>query len=144
MSTRYVGLTPAMRRCLDDLRAGHVSSNAMYLKAVDAGFVREELSERTPLSKRITPRGHAALAAPRMTQAELDMLCGIDVNPCFSCYGHEWAMAHKFSRAGWIEQWTIGDIPGGEALIYLTPAGRIALNNVRAAIGSPDYKENMT
>src|SRR6478609_5538141 len=69
MST--VGLTKAREKALRDY--GN-ASDRMLSELVRGGFL-----EDAPMNcYNITPRGHAARAAPRMTQAEYDWLCYIE------------------------------------------------------------------
>lgn len=127
MST--VGLTKAMREALENPgREG-----TAYKRAVAAGFLvtgkvfYEGFGWGEGL--KLTPRGHAALAAPRMTKAELCSLEGVEINGiCFAKAG---------LNKGWIER------DSDYSPWRLTPAGRTALNNVRAAMGSPDWKEGL-
>lgn len=120
MST--VGLTKAQREWIETLRA----------RAIERGWVAVDPNDKG--RRFITPRGHAALAAPSMTQAELDTLLLAEE------FDHArdvivWdagAVARRCQRKGWV-----ANREG------LTPAGRTALNNVRAATGSPDYKEEL-
>ena len=123
MST--VGLTKAREKALRDY--GN-ASDRMLSELVRGGFL-----EDAPMNcYNITPRGHAARAAPRMTQAEYDWLCYIESG----AEGTPSPMYTRLFNRGWIEPATAG-------LTRLTPAGRTALNNVRAAMGSPDWKEDV-
>jgi hypothetical protein len=73
MTTRAPGLTAAMRRFLESLQNGsnYIPTERTYREAYEMGFT-------SPGGGQLTPRGQAALAAPRMTAAELAMLerCG--------------------------------------------------------------------
>jgi hypothetical protein len=95
-------------------------------RAYNYGFVR--IME--PGIYELTPRGQAALAAPRMTAAELAMLERLDA-PLLSesIGGRDWKVIDGLVERGWV------------AGMYLTPAGLTALNNMRAAMGSAEYKE---
>lgn len=138
MST--VGLTKAMLVALERVRK-HAADlwlqPSMAAKLHDRGLVYfvGHMVE-------ITPRGHAALAAPRMTQAELNMLCYAEKMPDYHfAAGAIFATAERLVERGWLRI---------ESLHYcrswrprLTHAGRTALNNVRAAMGSPDWEEGL-
>lgn len=119
MST--VGLTKAQRLALESLRDyGHwprsIRTRAMRSALNAAGLVR--YGPTNPYE--LTPRDHAALAAPRMTDEQYTALALIE--------GHgEAVVTHPrvyatFVRNGWVSYRRI------------TPAGRTALNNVRAAM----------
>lgn len=124
MST--VGLTKAQERALLQIRDGRHEAVSYKMRA--------ELSKLglvyfTGLEPITSARGHAALAAPRMTKAELCSLEGVEINGiCFARAGED---------RGWIER------DNDHSPWRLTSAGRTALNNVRAAMGSPDWKENV-
>jgi hypothetical protein len=120
MST--VGLTKAQERALRNY--GDASDRML------AALVRDGFLVDAPMNcYDLTPRGHAALAAPRMTDEQYTTLALIE--------GHgEAVVTHPriyatFVRNGWVSYRRI------------TPAGRTALNNVRAAMGSPDWKEGL-
>jgi hypothetical protein len=117
------GLTEAMRRALE---RGEYSRAALQA-AIDAGFINED-----PSAEWLTPRGQAALAAPRVTAAELAVLTyleeGIGTSPRYSAW-------LSCERNGWI------DFNNGYECWDFTPAGTTALNNIRAASGSPDWRE---
>jgi hypothetical protein len=128
MST--VGLTEDQRTTLA-LISGHGEAVVVHPR-VYAALARKGLV----VGRDVTPRGHAALAAPRMTQAELETLenCEADLYVTIRMpSGHEWRTLGRFRNAGLVS-------PLG---FSLTPAGRTALNNVRAAMGSPDWKEGL-
>ena len=116
MST--VGLTKAMREALERVHQNAADiTPAMRVKLCERGLVYF-----AGLCTLLTSRAHAAPAAPRMTQAELEALSDtMHASP---------RALERLRRRGWWD--------GG-----ITPAGRTALNNVRAAMGSPDYKEGL-
>lgn len=135
MST--VGLTKAQREWIETLRA----------RAIERGWVAVDPNDKG--RRFITPRGHAALAAPRMTQAEYDAMRGIEERHKCSSYRYKHQISsvvfNRMERAGWITK-----EPNIDGWVELTPAGRTALNNVRAAmpgewrqVGSPDWKEGL-
>jgi len=133
MST--VGLTKAMRGALECVR----DFGCLPDKADRCGKRLIDAHLATPINPGewiILPRGHAALAAPRMTQAELETLenCEDDLYVTIRMpSGHEWRTLGHLRDAGFVS-------PLG---FSITPAGRTALNNVRAAMGSPDWKEGL-
>jgi hypothetical protein len=107
----------------------------MRSKAIAAGFITKE-REGNRVSFPTTPRGQAALAAPRMTAAELQMMEWADAGKriptalmLIRAYESLWSK-------GWLEP---DEAAGGK----LTPAGLTALNNMRAAMGSAEYKETV-
>ena len=120
MST--VGLTKARERDLRLVLGGRASiiPQGRINGLTNAGFL--------DASENVTPRGRAALAAPRMTQKEYVFLSWVERG--------EWAVYSpanqrifdSCSKQGWVNL-------GG-----LTPAGRTALNNVRAAMPG-EWKE---
>lgn len=123
MST--VGLTKARERALRN-----------YGDAPDrmlAALVRDGFLVDAPMNcYDLTPRGHAALAAPRMTDCQFHCLQWIE-----SGFAQSWRprgqTINDCVSKGWLES----------GVWSLTPAGRTALNNVRAARGSPDWKEGL-
>ena len=123
MST--VGLTKAMLRDLEYYRdgKGECASYGLFDRLCDMGLV--DRSEWI-----LTPRGHAALAAPRMTQGEDDVLAALAVGNVLWAT-HRSAVLTRCERRGWVHDATVS-LPMG-----LTPAGRTALNNVRAAMPGP-------
>lgn len=131
--SKTLGLTPAMRKALELIRDRQFCGNKMLNSAIKAEFVWIDIEQN---DCGLTPRGHAALAAPKMTQAEYEYLEFVD-------HGH-WRTSFSAagSRVRWqcIEKRWIRKIVG--ASDRLTPSGHKALNDVRAAIGSVDYKES--
>lgn len=126
MST--VGLTKARREALERVHQNAADiTPAMRVKLCERGLVYF-----AGLCTLLTSRGHAARAAPRMTQAELAYL--IEIDRTGERRGANGALIDK---KGYAER----DYVGGPW--RLTPAGRTALNNVRAAMGSPDWKEGL-
>lgn len=125
MST--VGLTKAMRDALEHRRKGtwFVVSKATQQRAEQAGFIEARMLGNEGLS----PRGHAALAAPRMTQAEYDGLKWLSTYIVRYAIGHRLRMVRRLSSRGFANF----DPFTGDASI--NDAGRTALNNVRAAMG---------
>jgi hypothetical protein len=128
MTTRAPGLTAAMERGLIDRSTANCTT---LQRLYDRGLI----SDLSRMSE-VTPRGQAALAAPRMTAAELRIM--------------EWAGAEKRIPTGlmltrayrslWNRFWLEPDeATGGK----LTPAGLTALNNMRAAMGGAEYKETV-
>lgn len=133
MST--VGLTKAMRRALEAAKCV-CPLGRMYDALIRRGLITSNRTAEFGFTHEITPRGHAALAAPRMTQAELETLenCEADLYVTLRMpSGHEWLTLGRLRDAGFVS-------PLG---FSLTPAGRTALNNVRAAMGSPEYKDGL-
>ncbi|MBA8886101.1 hypothetical protein FHW12_000292 [Dokdonella fugitiva] len=135
MST--VGLTKAEMSGLQYIRGDHecMPTAATFGRLHDRGLC-------TPGGGQLTPRGHAALAAPRMTQAEYKVL-----ELCIDKH-----VDLILQRAGSLKSWKalrdagyIGYEVDGDYLqiVCIFPAGRTALNNVRAAMGSPDWKEGL-
>ena len=128
MTTRAPGLTEAMRRALSNLDG----NRAVMERLCELGLIREVF----PGDYRITPRGQAALAAPRVTVAELAMLerleswsgivHGRDITTAANL--HMRGLACAFKSGGFIK-------------VRKTDAGTTALNNIRAASGPPEWKE---
>ena len=123
MTTRAPGLTAAMRKMLEELASPelYIGRGADLKRLVDAGFARKAIDHM----HFITPRGQAALAAPRMTAAELSLLERIEKDPNATLDLGYSALHCK----GWVE------------FGALTPAGLTALNNMRAAMGSAEWRE---
>jgi len=125
-----VGLTKAMRAALEN-------KGAVPRRTFDRARRLGLLGDIGLGVFRLTPRGHAALAAPRMTQGEYDVLTNADqlnFRPPFSPQESRirWSLINKL----WMKS--------GEGLSdWLTPSGLKALNDVRAATGSELYKDNM-
>ena len=124
--TKRLGLTPAMRRAL---HAFPVVSGDMFRRLLDLGLIEDPVK---PFVRRhagycVSPRGHAALDAPTMTQAEYDVLAALAAGNVLSATHHS-AVLTRCKRRGWVHDATVS-IPIG-----LTPTGRTALNNVRAAM----------
>lgn len=127
MST--VGLTKAMREALTDwLNA----PSAIRWRAYKAGFSTDWLR-----NAEITPRGRAALAAPRMTQAEYDALKWL------STYIVRYAINHRLRMIRHLSSRGFANFDPLTRDASINDAGRTALNNVRAAMGSPDWKEGL-
>lgn len=122
-----VGLTAAMRKALEN--PGH--ADTCWKRAVAAGFLRNARIHYAGFGwgegLELTPRGHAALAAPRMTQAELGLMERIEVS-AYAALELGYSALHC---KGWVSEGA------------LTPSGLKALNDVRAATGSELYKDNM-
>lgn len=139
MST--VGLTKAMRNALEHAQRGYYD---LIKRPTWIRINEEELVDR---NGRLTTRGHAALAAPRMTKAELKLLELME-RPSHEPAGHAlgWIAigstqrrtAQRLRRSG-LATFDCMDCWNGR----LNTAGRTALNNVRAAMGSPDWKEGL-
>ena len=128
MST--VGLTKAMREALERVHQNAADiTPAMRVKLCERGLVYF-----AGLCTLLTSRGHAALAAPRMTQAEFHYM---DVVMNETAPSPDTAMAKRIIAKGW------GQCSPRAWWVQFTPAGRTALNNVRAAMGSPDWKEGL-
>jgi hypothetical protein len=129
--TKYLGLTPAMRKALVDGFRSHASRRDALAK----GFVRLWTIGGL-MSFSITQRGHAALAAPKMTQAEFEMLTNVENGkPVFEGNMKGTRTFERLLNREFL------DFQLSSPLIIVSPAGRTALNNIRAAIGSPDYEE---
>jgi len=129
MST--VGLTKAMRDGLELASRGYID----LIKRPT--WVRLREAELVDLDGKLTPRGHAAWVAPRMTQAELTMLERAEADGAMYYdtsrpLTAQCLVLRNARKNGWLDC--------GRSL---TPAGRTALNNVRAAMGSPDWKEGL-
>lgn len=118
------GLTEAMERDLRLVAQGNSESVREHGigRLFDAGLV--------DFDENITPRGQAALAAPRVTAAELEYM---DVTMNEGTPSPNTAMAKRIIAKGWA-QYTPG------LWVQFTSAGRTA-NNVRAASGSAEWKE---
>lgn len=135
MST--VGLTKAIERALDYAKRGR------YDLIKRPTWVRLREAELVDRDGKLTPRGHAALAAPRMTQAEYDAICHMDKYRAFSrdepvpYSSRQVRLVKRLEERGFVGNGTEYDFS------WLTPVGRTALNNVRAAMGSPDWKEGL-
>lgn len=121
--SKPLGLTPARRRALEDRSRDWPQDE--FLRS--AGLIDGLIGARTP-------RGHAALAAPKMTQAEYDLLCasergelGRETFPS----GEQWRTFDRMCERGYINRYKAWE---------LTPSGHKALNDVRAAIGSAEWK----
>jgi len=111
------GLTEAMRRALvsgSHSPAMQEKLRALGLVAPQRGFLQ------------ITPRGQAALAAPRVTAAELAMLERIERGGTPDRIDR---VVYALMDKGWMVAGKLSD------------TGTTALNNVRAASGSPEWKE---
>ena len=137
MST--VGLTKARQSALallvscrnaDDFALALQAVGRTMLRALHAGKLIDD-------EGRPTKRGHAAIAAPRMTQAEYDALKWLSTYIVRYAIGHRRRMMRRLSSRGFANF----DPFTGDASI--NDAGRTALNNVRAAMGSPDWKEGL-
>jgi len=128
MST--VELTKAETSGLQYIRGDHecMPTAATFGRLHDRGLC-------TPGGGQLTPRGHAALAAPRMTKAELALLTRIG-DGSMSVRRGERRVALRLNR----RRLALYDL--FDETIQIVDAGRIALNNVRAAMGSPDWKED--
>jgi len=117
------GLTEAMEYWLRMVARGRASnvSQKVINKLIEAGLIDRD--------ENITPRGQAALAAPRVTAAEYEGLCeaekGWTPTPA--------RMRNRLHSLGWV-------VGLGIYASHLTPAGTTALNNIRAASGSPEWK----
>ena len=110
------GLTEAMRRALSNLDG----NRAVMERLCELGLIAWNNEGAGQDGWHYTPRGQAALAAPRMTAAELETLSDtMHASP---------RALERLRKRGW---WDDG----------ITPAGTTALNNIRAASGSPDWKE---
>jgi hypothetical protein len=132
MST--VGLKDARRSALTLLAdCRNADDFALALQAVGRTMLRALHTDKLIDDEgRPTKRGHAALAAPRMTQGEYMLLECLDAGM--------WTGA----RVVWQSCIDHGWVDNTSTPWRLTTAGRIALNNVHAAIGSPEYREDMT
>jgi len=126
MST--VGLTKAMRDGLELASRGYID----LIKRPT--WVRLREAELVDLDGKLTPRGHAAWVAPRMTPGEFHYM-NVVMNE--STPSPDTAMAKRIIAKGW------GQCSPSAWWVQFTPAGRTALNNVRAAMGSPDWKEGL-
>lgn len=137
--SKTLGLTPAMRTMLEwyarptakrfEQPLWGASDSRTLNMLVDLGlFNRYHWT--------LTPRGHAALAAPKMTQAEYELLEWAE----FGLLNRVLFGARARVRHGLIDKLWIRC--GGGLPDELTPSGLKALNNVRAAIASADYKES--
>lgn len=109
------GLTPAMRRALTNLRGGLPVGLRTSGRALESGFIHREGT-----SYRLTPRGHAALAAEPMTDEQYTALALIE--------GHGDAVVTHLAvyKALWLCGWV--------SKHFITPAGRAQLHNIRAAM----------
>lgn len=130
MST--VGLTKAQDRALRYLDGNRRMMEHLF----DAGLIAWNNTGGGQDGWYHTPRGHAALAAPRMTHGQFQWLCFLEAVHCARPRGSDRATDKNMRSAGFVE---VRD----DGFSVLTPAGRTALNNVRAAMGSPDWKENV-
>lgn len=133
--TKPPGLTEAMRRVLEDMRRGVTApgmSRAMHQRLSAAALIAPaslQIHMETGAKDVLTPRGQAALAAPRVTALELESLCAVERSGIRQGLGDR-----RLDRESWITRDYVG------APWKLTPAGTAALNNVRAASGSPEWK----
>jgi hypothetical protein len=91
----------------------------------------------------LTPRGFAALAAPRVTAAEFWLLKTLEHRGQFILnttspqqMAARWRTFDRLCERGWVE----ANLTPGNIGVDLTPAGTTALNNIRAASGSPEWK----
>jgi len=127
------GLTEAMRRTIECPRH---AANGIRSKAIAAGFITMERDDDDPsnyVGYPITPRGQAALAAPRVTAAEYELLARIRQG-LRHLQGAEYRTFKSMREKGWVCTGRLSADP------ELTDAGTTALNNVRAASGSPEWK----
>lgn len=134
MST--VGLTKAMREALERVHQNAADiTPAMRVKLCERGLVYF-----AGLCTLLTSRGHAARAAPRMTQNEYEVLAILDAfdGRAKILHGPDATSARSLYRRGFC---TYGFGSSGKRAAAITPTGRTALNNVRAAMGSPDWFE---
>jgi hypothetical protein len=152
--SKTLGLTPAMRRvgeqCVaegsivfggldetiprprfDVVRAMHAQN---MLKLHIGSSDHFAASEWLPTQQLI-----AALAAPKMTQAEYDVLCSFDHDAHKRLYSTAALIGNRLAKRGFLS--TFPDPIVGRVQFYRTDAGHKALNDVRAAIGSAEYKE---
>ena len=119
--TKRLGLTPAMRRALDDIGSARFGT---FKRLCEMGLARVGNRvgpyDETVYFRIITPRGQAALAAEPMTDAQYTALALIAEHG-------DAVVTHSVSlalvRRGWIYAYSI-----------ITPAGRTQLHNVRAAM----------
>lgn len=129
MST--VGLTKAMRRALERLWYDAANATPHMRKTLcDLGLIRIWPGD---VLDTITPRGHAALAAPRMTQAEYSALSWIENNGPTKL---EYVLNWRLEERGFLSVSLFDCRP----TFFITPAGRTALNNARAAMPG-EWKE---
>lgn len=139
MST--VGLTKARQSALALLaECRNADDFAIALQAVGRTMLRAlHTAKLIDDEGRPNTRGHAALAAPRVTAAELAMLERCETlgrgNLIVLPNGPEFETLRRLKDRDWITSAFVD--------CFLTPAGRTALNNVRAAMGSPDWKEGL-
>lgn len=126
-----VGLTKARQRALETWKRGGCVQLRMLTSLMDDGLAQYVAGE--PL----TPRGHAALAAPRMTVSQFRILAYLESGSWPDDRSVSSSSAWRScADKGWIEYES--DFDWG-----LTPSGLKALNDVRAATGSELYKDNM-
>jgi hypothetical protein len=110
-----------MRRGLRDPKD---ANGATLQRLFDLGLIDEPNRHASR-----TPRGQAALAAPRVTALELESLCAVERS------GIRWGGKDgRLDVDGWITRDYVG------APRKLTDAGNTDLNNNRAASGSPEWK----
>lgn len=138
------GLTPAMRRALENARDHGDTAFDLRGRSAYGGHVKVlmALRNRDLLDPKgdPSPRGHAAIAAPRVTAAELAMLEFLAAVKVAYVRGGDVVMARKLSRIRRDGTYFVSfDCATRRA--FLTPAGTTALNNVRAASGSADWRE---
>lgn len=118
-----------MRRALSNLDD---VSEPRVLKLCEQGFAERRDNPWIGYFYRLTPRGQAALEAPRVTAAEYICLLTAEKLEGTRSVSVRWISPadQRVQELGWV---TFG---------RLTKAGTTALNNVRAASGSADWKEN--
>jgi len=127
------GLTEAMRRKLLLVAQGQNILQRDWNALCEQGFAAMQCGFRM-----LTPRGFAALAAPRVTAAELAMLERLESWEG-TIHGRDVTIAKSLRKKGLA---LCGFGSSGYRRAKITPAGTTALNNIRAASGSLDYKEN--
>lgn len=132
MRTTKPGLTAAMRRGLE-FPSDATRSTRIHLCSL--GLIREVF----PGDFRRTPRGHSALAAPRMTAAELNLLERVAAIREMYVYGGDVTTARKLWRIRSDGSYFVSfDCVTRQT--FITHAGRKALNDIRAAMGDERWK----
>lgn len=137
---KSLGLTPAMRAALEDVRAGKPISVKNEQRLLAARLVVPasiQAHMETGVRVWVAPRGHSALAAPSMTRGEYEMMSSVDKTGEAFALGNppEVRTFGRLLKRGWLCLAPITERP------TFTPSGSKALNDMRAAEGSEEWKQ---
>lgn len=129
-----VGLTAAMRARLLLVAQGQNILQRDWEIVCAQNFAAMQCGFRM-----LTPRGHAALAAPRMTVSQLALLEFLSTRSSARVTRAQWNAACNLKDRGFV----VVSLCDDPAYAAITPSGLKALNDVRAAMGGELYKDNM-